>query len=132
MGANVHAQDDKALIYAAAYGHFEVVKLLINNGADIHSRNNQALRFALEKGRKGIVELLISKGALACIENKRTQKQCIITYQQIENNEKYLECSSLVPHHVRLSAFQNWINVSNGKCVYCKSDMKKTIYVNKN
>ena len=32
--ANVHAKNDEALRYASRYGHFEVVKLLLEAGAN--------------------------------------------------------------------------------------------------
>jgi len=35
-GADVHADDDRALRWAAHYGYTEIVKLLLDHGADIN------------------------------------------------------------------------------------------------
>ena len=49
-GANIHANDDFALRYAAKNGHLEVVRYLIENGADIHADDDYALRYATVYG----------------------------------------------------------------------------------
>lgn len=59
-GADVHAQNDEALIASCTYKHIEVVKLLLNKGSDIHadydlalccfSENEEMVKFLLEKG----------------------------------------------------------------------------------
>ena len=44
-GANVHADDDRALRWAARNGHHEVVKLLLERGANVHADDDSALRW---------------------------------------------------------------------------------------
>lgn len=62
-GANVHAMDDAALFWAAAKGHTAVVQLLLQHGANIHSRQDEALRYAASGGHKDLCELLLDHGA---------------------------------------------------------------------
>ena len=41
-GANINAEKDgiSALIYAAAYGSFDIAKFLVDNGADVNAANS--------------------------------------------------------------------------------------------
>ena len=57
--------DLTALMWAAAYGHDAVVKLLLERGADVSARDNrgkQAADMAAEGGHRATLELLKSKG----------------------------------------------------------------------
>ena len=71
LGADIRAQDNNAIIYAAENGHLSVVKLLIDSGADIHAQNNQALIFASRRGRFSVVKLLIDSGANIHAQNNQ-------------------------------------------------------------
>ena len=62
-GADVHADDDYALIYSAANGYSEVVKYLVEEGAYVHAENDYALRLSAEYGHSEVVKYLIEKGA---------------------------------------------------------------------
>jgi hypothetical protein len=63
-GADVHANDDFALRYAAENGLTAIVKVLLDAGADVHACNNYALCWAAaEKGHTEIVKMLIDAGA---------------------------------------------------------------------
>ncbi|AQN68735.1 ankyrin repeat protein [Saudi moumouvirus] len=44
-------------------GHLDVVKYLIKNGADVHANNDRALELASECDYKKIVKYLIKNGA---------------------------------------------------------------------
>ncbi len=57
-GADVHANNDCALRWAAERGHTEAVKLLLNAGADVHANNDYALRWATENGHTETVKIL--------------------------------------------------------------------------
>ena len=59
-GANVHACDDLALHWATLYNNLNVVKLLIEYGTDIHAGDDWALRCASENGYVEVVEYLKS------------------------------------------------------------------------
>ncbi len=61
-GADIHAQNDLALMWASLKGHLEVVKYLTEHGADdVH--NDLALRLASEKGHLEVVKYLVEHGA---------------------------------------------------------------------
>jgi hypothetical protein len=58
-GADVHDNDNEALIRASSTGRLEVVKYLVEEcGADVHARNNQALRLAISHGHLDVVRHL--------------------------------------------------------------------------
>ncbi len=63
---NWHAQT--ALIWAAAEGHADVVRVLLEGGADVNAataRGNTALHAATRRGWTQIIELLAEHGAIA-------------------------------------------------------------------
>ena len=55
-GADVHAQEDQALITACEFGRFRVVHLLLKHGADAHAQDNKA--FVCAKSNTSILRLL--------------------------------------------------------------------------
>ena len=59
-GADIHAENDSALCYAAVNGHTETVKFLLEQGADIHAENDLALYWAASNGHTETAKLLIS------------------------------------------------------------------------
>jgi ankyrin repeat protein len=70
LGADVHVQDDFALIYASEYGQLDVVKCLIKNGAGLAASprpdkvgNDYALIRASMYGHLEVVRCLIYHGA---------------------------------------------------------------------
>ena len=44
--ANIHARNDRAIIFASYCGNLPMIELLINSGADIHAQNKKALKCA--------------------------------------------------------------------------------------
>ena len=62
-GADIHADDDYALICASESGHGEVVRLLLESGANVHARNDHALCQATANGHEEVVRLLLESGA---------------------------------------------------------------------
>ena len=58
QGANIHANDDKALRWASENGHLKVVKFLVKLGANINVKNNYALRWASANGHLKVVKFL--------------------------------------------------------------------------
>ena len=69
MGADIHFDNDRALWYAAQYGHTETVKLLLEHGADVHAEEDKALYTAAIEGHVAIVKLLLEHGANIHIGN---------------------------------------------------------------
>ena len=69
LGANIHINDDSAIIWASSNGHLSIVELLINSGANIHAQNNQAIICASCQGYLSIVKLLIESGADIHVQN---------------------------------------------------------------
>ena len=63
QGANIHVRRDYFLRFAAAQGHLEVVKYLVEQGADIHTWNDEAFRGAAENGHLEVVKYLAEQGA---------------------------------------------------------------------
>jgi len=62
-GANVHANNDNALISAVEEGHTEIVKLLLAAGGNVHACVDNPLRSAAVLGHTEIVKLLLEAGA---------------------------------------------------------------------
>ena len=62
-GADVHAENDYALRWAAREGHFDLVKFLVESGANIHAENDYALLWAIENDHFDIVRYLVDHGA---------------------------------------------------------------------
>lgn len=62
-GANIHADDDFALRWAASKGYLPIVKYLVEHGADIHAEDDYALRWAVGWGHLPVVEYLVEQGA---------------------------------------------------------------------
>jgi len=53
-----------ALMYAAQGGHFQVAKLLVENGADVNKQDGMtALMYAAQRGRFEVAKLLVENGA---------------------------------------------------------------------
>jgi len=68
-GANVHANNDRALWLASEQGYAEVVRVLLAAGADVHARNDEALRNASMVGHAGVVQVLLAAGANVHADN---------------------------------------------------------------
>ena len=60
-GANIHADNEKALKWASYYGHLDIVKFLIEKGVD-KRQINEAIEFANSKSHVGIVNYLSKVG----------------------------------------------------------------------
>jgi len=48
-GADIHCENDMALIHAVFNGNTDTVELLLNHVANIHCENDWALRIGVEK-----------------------------------------------------------------------------------
>ncbi len=62
-GANIHVEDDFALRRASMNRHLDVVQYLVSVGADIHAADDQAIRAAAFRGHLDVVQYLVSMGA---------------------------------------------------------------------
>ena len=62
-GADIHAQEDRALRWAAERGYLEMVRLLLDSGADLHADRNRALRKSVANDRLDATMLLVDHGA---------------------------------------------------------------------
>lgn len=68
-GADIHYEDDTALYRASIYGNVNIVKLLLDYKANIHAQNDIALRRASELEHTEVVKLLLENGANIHAEN---------------------------------------------------------------
>jgi ankyrin repeat protein len=71
QGANIHARDDETLLWSASAGHLEVVHYLVDQGANIHALDDLALRWSAENGHLEVVQQLF----LLCKNNCSTRRQ---------------------------------------------------------
>ena len=60
-GANIHYENDRALVCAALYGHLETARLLLQRGA---TATNRCLAIAVQHGHHAIADLLRAHGAV--------------------------------------------------------------------
>ena len=68
-GANVHAQRDASLFRASEHGHPATLKVLLDAGADVHTTDDWALRWASRAGHTATVKVLLDAGANIHAEN---------------------------------------------------------------
>lgn len=61
-GANVHINDDDALIFACRNGYLDIVKLLLDKGANVHAQYNKPLLCAKNQKHEDIITLLLNRG----------------------------------------------------------------------
>jgi len=64
-GANIHADDDRAIRLAAAnyFIEVEMIKCLVEGGANIHAGDDDAVRTAAARGNLEVVRYLVANGA---------------------------------------------------------------------
>jgi len=62
-GADLHTEDDATLRWAVIYGCAKTARLLLNEGANVHARNDDALRTAATFGHAEVVRILLAAGA---------------------------------------------------------------------
>jgi len=74
-GANIHADDDFPLQWAAKNGYLNIVEFLMSKGANIYARNDKALRLAAAAGHLGVLKHLINKGV-----NIHTVDNCVLLW----------------------------------------------------
>jgi ankyrin repeat protein len=120
-GADLHMEDERALIQAAKHGRRNMVNTLIERGADIHARDDMALREAAAYGYRDTVYLLLQHGAnvyaddgeafqRACFNNRLETARLLLRYGadlhaghdralQMACQNDYLDMSVLLLRH---------------------------------
>jgi ankyrin repeat protein len=63
QGADIHDNDDEALIMSIMHNKFDVVEYLIEHGANIHARDESALWLSVVFGNLRMVKYLVEHGA---------------------------------------------------------------------
>lgn len=63
QGADIHADGDAVLTYAAFEGHIHIMEYLLENGADKNANSGTPLYYAILARRRDVVEFLTDKGA---------------------------------------------------------------------
>ena len=61
-GANIHADNDRALMLASENGYLDIVKFLLKHGANIHAQEDSAIFLAIENEKYDIVKFLVKNG----------------------------------------------------------------------
>lgn len=70
-GANIHYENENALIDSIRYNRLDIVKVLIENGSDIHIDNDYPFFLSISHGCLNISKFLIEKGSNIHSENDR-------------------------------------------------------------
>ena len=81
-GADVTADNNKAIQQAVAYGRTEIVRLLLEAGADINARNHLPLRFAIISGYTDIVKLLLNAEGTNATDHNYYDHEVIEAYKK--------------------------------------------------
>jgi len=63
QGADLHAENDEPLRWAAAKGYLEIVKYFVEQGADLHADNDFALQLAAGSVHLEVVKYLLEQEA---------------------------------------------------------------------
>lgn len=106
--ADIHADDDAALHYAAVNGQADIVRYLVEQGADIHADDDAVLCSAAASRHYDICHVLIEYGA-----NKAMLMQALPEYEMYCEWKKLLpdlkiqrEMYLLSPHYYKPKAFK--------------------------
>lgn len=59
-GADVHANDNNALITAAITGNVKITRLLLVHGANVRAQNDEALRCSIKNGHLEVTKVLLT------------------------------------------------------------------------
>ncbi len=70
-GADIHVNNDDAFITASEGGHLKIAKYLAKQGANIHVNNDEALVLASQNGHLSMVKYLIAQGADMHTQNNK-------------------------------------------------------------
>jgi ankyrin repeat protein len=73
-GADIHTENDTAVILACETGDLEIVKYLMKKGADIHAQNEEALYQACEQEHFEVVKFLLENKANCLAQRERLKK----------------------------------------------------------
>lgn len=87
------ARNDSVLIWSIRWGHFNIVKALIDQGADIHTDDNLPFITACHYGRLEIAEYLITKGAYIY---SRDNKALELAHKGCENSSNLRDHINIV------------------------------------
>ena len=69
-GANIHADEEEALIRCADKGYLDIVKFfLVKSGANIHANSDHAVQAGASNGHLDIVKYLVGCSADVCADN---------------------------------------------------------------
>ncbi|BCS82748.1 putative ankyrin repeat protein [Cotonvirus japonicus] len=104
---------------ASRKNHFQMVKLLVENGIDLHINKDYALRWSARKGNIEIVKYLIHKGANVSAQNYYAIKLALQNkyYDVVEFLIDHCENNSLVENKTKVYLSNKlieiyWFNVS--------------------
>ena len=102
QGADITANNNKALINASKCDRIETVKFLVENGADLTDMNNRAIKKASENGNFKVVDYLLEKGADKTKISKLYEKHIILDELEQKNKQLEKEISQLFERNEKL------------------------------
>jgi hypothetical protein len=85
-GADLHADNDKALEFAAGQGNLNIVKFLVENGANPAANDYAAIKAAKKNGEKFVVDFLDTVTPLGQKPHEQTFKP-EVTIEQGKNKD---------------------------------------------
>ncbi|KAJ3073602.1 hypothetical protein HDU99_001875 [Rhizoclosmatium hyalinum] len=83
---DIHAQEEYALRWSVARGHFETVSFLCKVGAVVDAMGGFALRHAVQMGHEEIVDVLLEYGADVAIASRAADER-----EGIDSNDRQLD-----------------------------------------
>ena len=73
-GADFRVHDNSALCWCARHGQLDLVKRLVELGADIHAKQDEALGLSAQNGHIDVVKYLVENGADIHVRNNRAAR----------------------------------------------------------
>lgn len=112
-GANIHINNDSALVYTEYTGNVELADFLVSKGANVKNAIKSAHNPDFKKSlRRYLPKKEIYRGDI----NDTTEKQCAICLEEMTSQSDIIQCNTC-KKCIHIECSKKW----NGDCVYCRS-----------